>query len=115
MLEFRVLGEFEVVRDGATLTLPPSRKTRALLAYLALTGHKHRRERLCEAARRLAGRSRRTPQSPVSMVASLAQSGEAQGKQMGRALSAVPVSVLRTSSDVARARYLVSVSPWQPT
>ena len=48
VLEFRVLGEFEVVRDGATVTLPPSRKTRALLAYLALTRQKHRRERLCE-------------------------------------------------------------------
>ena len=48
MLEFRVLGEFEVVRDGGTVTLPPSRKTRALLAYLALSRQKHRRERLCE-------------------------------------------------------------------
>ncbi len=48
MLEFRVLGEFEVVRDGATVSLPPSRKTRALLAYLALSRQKHRRERLCE-------------------------------------------------------------------
>ena len=48
MLEFRVLGEFEVVRDGATVTLPPSRKTRALLAYLALSRQKHRREKLCE-------------------------------------------------------------------
>ena len=48
MLEFRVLGELEVVRDGAPVALPPSRKTRALMAYLALTPHKHRRERLCE-------------------------------------------------------------------
>ncbi len=48
MLEVRVLGELEVIRDGAPVALPPSRKTRALLAYLALTGHKHRRERLCE-------------------------------------------------------------------
>ena len=48
MLEFRVLGELEVFRDGAPLALPPSRKTRALLAYLALTRHAHRRERLCE-------------------------------------------------------------------
>lgn len=30
------------------MALPPSRKTRALLAYLALTGRPHRRERLCE-------------------------------------------------------------------
>ena len=48
MLELRVLGELEVIRDGAPVTLPRSRKTRALLAYLALTGRKHRRERLCE-------------------------------------------------------------------
>jgi TolB-like protein/DNA-binding SARP family transcriptional activator len=48
VLEFRVLGELEVVRDGAPVALPPSRKTRALMAYLALTRHKHRRERLCE-------------------------------------------------------------------
>ena len=48
MLEFRVLSEFEVVRDGAAVTLPPSRKTRALLAYLALTRRKHRREELCQ-------------------------------------------------------------------
>ena len=48
MLELKVLGELEVIRDGAPVTLPRSRKTRALLAYLALAGHKHRRERLCE-------------------------------------------------------------------
>ena len=48
MLEFRVLGEFEVVRDSVAVTLPPSRKTRALLAYLALTQRKHRREELCQ-------------------------------------------------------------------
>src|SRR5215471_17524831 len=48
VLELRVLGELEVVRDSAPVTLPPSRKTRALLAYLALTRVAHRRERLCE-------------------------------------------------------------------
>src|SRR5215469_10330009 len=48
VLEVRVLGELEVIREGAPVTLPRSRKTRALLAYLALTRHKHRRERLCE-------------------------------------------------------------------
>jgi DNA-binding SARP family transcriptional activator len=37
-----------VIRDGAPVPLPPSRKTRALLAYLALSQHKHRREKLCE-------------------------------------------------------------------
>jgi TolB-like protein len=48
VLEIRVLGGLDVIRDGATVTLPPSRKTRALLAYLALTRSSHRREELCE-------------------------------------------------------------------
>jgi TolB-like protein len=48
VLEIRVLGGLEVIRDGATAVLPPSRKTRALLAYLALTRGPHRREQLCE-------------------------------------------------------------------
>jgi len=47
-LELRVLGELEVRRNGAVVSLPPSRKTRSLLAYLALTQKSHRRERLCE-------------------------------------------------------------------
>jgi DNA-binding SARP family transcriptional activator len=41
------LGEIEVTRDGERLALPPSKKTRALLAYLVVTGRPHRRDRLC--------------------------------------------------------------------
>jgi DNA-binding SARP family transcriptional activator len=47
VLSLRLLGEIEVVRAGERLTLPPSKKTRALLAYLAATARPHRRERLC--------------------------------------------------------------------
>ncbi len=47
MLEIRLLGEMEVARDGERLALPPSRKTRALLAYLVLAGRPLRRDRLC--------------------------------------------------------------------
>lgn len=47
MLTIRLLGEIEVCRDDSVQPLPPSRKTRALLAYLALTARPHRRERLC--------------------------------------------------------------------
>jgi DNA-binding SARP family transcriptional activator/tetratricopeptide (TPR) repeat protein len=47
LLAIKLLGELEVSRDGTTLALPPSRKTRALLAYLAATGRQHRRDRLC--------------------------------------------------------------------
>ena len=47
-LELRFLGDLEVVRDGERIELPPSRKTRALLAYLALNRRSFRREHLCE-------------------------------------------------------------------
>jgi DNA-binding SARP family transcriptional activator len=43
-----VLGELEVWRDGRRVDLPQSKKTRALLAYLAVTARPHRRERLCD-------------------------------------------------------------------
>ncbi len=42
------LGDPEVIRDGRVLTLPPSRKTRALLAYLALGCRSFSREHLCD-------------------------------------------------------------------
>jgi len=42
------LGDFEVLRDGAPAALPPSKKTRALLAYLSLNARRFRREYLCE-------------------------------------------------------------------
>ena len=47
MLELRLLGKMSVMRDGAELTLPPSKKTRALLAYLAVSGKRFRRDDLC--------------------------------------------------------------------
>ena len=47
MLSLHFLDETRIVRDGAAVELPPSRKTRALLAYLAVTGRAHRRDRLC--------------------------------------------------------------------
>jgi hypothetical protein len=37
MLEIRLLGELEVERDGQAVPLPASKKSRALLAYLAAT------------------------------------------------------------------------------
>jgi DNA-binding SARP family transcriptional activator len=48
MLTIRLLGGLEVSRGAGALALPPSRKTRALLAYLVVTRRAHRRERLCE-------------------------------------------------------------------
>lgn len=47
MLQLALLGEMRVSKHGRASDLPRSRKTRALLAYLALTGRAHRRDRLC--------------------------------------------------------------------
>jgi DNA-binding SARP family transcriptional activator/tetratricopeptide (TPR) repeat protein len=47
VLELRVLGELQVVRDGVVVPLPASKKTRALLGYLAVTGRQHQRDALC--------------------------------------------------------------------
>jgi len=47
-VEIRVLGGLSVSRGGAETPLPPSRKTRALVAYLAVVERPQRRERLCE-------------------------------------------------------------------
>jgi len=46
-ISLRLLGEMEVFRGSVRVELPPSRKSRALLAYLAATGRPQRRERLC--------------------------------------------------------------------
>lgn len=44
----RLLGPLTISRDGTPVTLPASRKLRALLAYLALAPHPVGRSRLCE-------------------------------------------------------------------
>ncbi len=47
-LELKFLGDFGVLRDGRLQPLPPSKKTRALLAFLCLNPRRFRREYLCE-------------------------------------------------------------------
>ena len=46
-LALRLLGPIELDVRGRRMPLPRSKKTRALLAYLAVTGRPHRRDRLC--------------------------------------------------------------------
>lgn len=46
-LELRLIGEMELRRDGLAVELPRSKKTRALLAYLAVQDREHRRDKLC--------------------------------------------------------------------
>jgi len=45
--QVHLLGDLEIIRDQERLTLPQSRKTRALFAYLVVTGRPHSRKRLC--------------------------------------------------------------------
>src|SRR5215216_4462866 len=47
-LHVRMLGPLTICRHGVALTLPASRKVRALLAYLALAPHSVTRSQLCE-------------------------------------------------------------------
>src|SRR5215510_14131407 len=47
LLRVCVLGNLAVLRQGTRMPLPPSKKTRALLAYLAVTTRPHSRDRLC--------------------------------------------------------------------
>ncbi len=47
-LALKFIGEFEVVLNGVVMDLPPSKKTRALLAYLALNNRSFRREQICD-------------------------------------------------------------------
>src|SRR5882724_12906996 len=47
LLRVSVLGSLAVLRQGTRMQLPPSKKTRALLAYLAVTARPHSRDRLC--------------------------------------------------------------------
>jgi DNA-binding SARP family transcriptional activator/TolB-like protein len=47
-VEIRMLGPLTLVRNGAALALPASRKVRGLLTYLALAPHPVPRTQLCE-------------------------------------------------------------------
>ena len=47
-----LLGPLQVIQKGAELSLPPSRKARALLAYLAMAPRPVTREKLCMGCRR---------------------------------------------------------------
>ena len=47
-LQIHLLGELKLLSRGRALVLPPSKKTRALLAFLVATGRPHLRESLCD-------------------------------------------------------------------
>lgn len=48
MLEISTIGALSIQIDGKELNLPASRKTRALIGFLAISGTSHSRQALCE-------------------------------------------------------------------
>src|SRR5580704_1817600 len=46
--ELRLLGDIEVRTAGTRVALPASKKTRALLGYLVVSGSPHLRQHLCD-------------------------------------------------------------------
>ena len=48
VLQINVLGELQLLRNAREIVLPRSKKTRAMLAYLAVTNRRQRRDHLCE-------------------------------------------------------------------
>ena len=47
-LKIQLMGDFRLEENGRPLDLPPSKKARALLAYLITTKRPQRREHLCD-------------------------------------------------------------------
>jgi pimeloyl-ACP methyl ester carboxylesterase/DNA-binding SARP family transcriptional activator/tetratricopeptide (TPR) repeat protein len=74
-LMISVLGDFRVVKEGQVCELPPSRKTRALLAYLAVTARPQRREKLCEVFWDLPDDPRGSLRWSLSKIRSILKSG----------------------------------------
>lgn len=82
--ELGVLGPFRVIRDGHSVPLPPSRKTRALLAYLAVQGRPQRRERLCEMFWDVPDDPRGSLRWSLSKIRQVLKQGDADAIEAGR-------------------------------
>ncbi len=108
-LELRFLGEFAVVRDGRPLALPPSKKTRALLAYLSLEDGRFSREQLCELLWELPDDPRGSLRWSLSKLRRLVD--DAERKRVVADRSYVEVDASDLTIDVADLRALVQAGP----
>jgi len=105
-LEISLLGEVTLRRDGQVLTLPPSRKTRALLVYLILNPGRHRREKLCELLWQLPDDPRGSLRWSLSKLRALVNEEGIERIQADRGyvqfnLSAVTVDLLELRTQLA--------------
>ncbi len=76
MLTVSLLGDMQILRDGTPIELPRSRKTRALVAFLAATGRAHHREQLCALLWDDADDPRASLRWSLSQIRGLAAGGE---------------------------------------
>jgi DNA-binding SARP family transcriptional activator/pimeloyl-ACP methyl ester carboxylesterase len=86
ILDIQLLGQFAVARDGKPVPLPPSKKTRALLAYLAMSGRAQRREQLCSMFWDLPDDPRGALRWSLTKIRSLVDGEEAQRLHADREL-----------------------------
>ena len=94
LFSVRLLGPLEVCLGDERLTLPPSKKVRALLAYLVTTGRPHRRERLGAMFCELADQQRAALRWQLSKVRGVLKAGQIDRLLANREEVSVPLDAL---------------------
>ena len=107
-LQIRLLGELAILADGVARALPPSRKTRGLLAYLALADRPRRREDLCDLLWDAPGDPRAALRWSLAKLRPLLSLGRASALLADRDTVAVDFALL--SVDVNEARSMLSAA-----
>lgn len=106
MLELRFLGDFEVRRDGSAAPLPPSRKTRALLAYLCLQPRRFSRDHLCQLLWEVPDDPRGSLRWSLSKLRGLLDDDQSQRIQADR--GSIGIETAGVSIDMLALRQLVA-------
>ena len=75
-LRIDLLGGIQIHKGDRALVLPASRKARALLAFLLVTGKAHRRERLCEIFWEMPDDPRGSLRSALTQIRPLVDQGD---------------------------------------
>ena len=112
-LSIRLIGETGVYREGMPVLLPQSRKTRGLLAYLALADRRHRREDLCELMWDTPGDPRGALRWSLSKLRSLLRIGTSTG--LLTEMDTVGLDFTLLSVDVLEVRSIMSGRPDEVT
>jgi TolB-like protein len=108
-LQIQLLGEMLLSHEGVARALPQSRKTRGLLAYLALVDRRHRRDELCELLWEIPSDPRASLRWSLSKLRPLLSIGDATSLLADR--DAVGLDFTLISVDVAEIRSLMCNRP----